>query len=162
MSNEPFDPPGCLRRSPGRRWLSGSCWRRAATSRSAGPRAGPPISALCVLDTVLVRLLFPIGAVALALLAEARGWGLFNAFDVPRLGSYPARGHPARSGHLSAACPVPRGARPLALAPHASRRPRVRCYDRRALSSYRDSAVDGDQAGRGGGARHASPRRPDL
>jgi sterol desaturase/sphingolipid hydroxylase (fatty acid hydroxylase superfamily) len=36
-----------------------------------------------VLDTVLVRLLFPIGAVGLALLAEARGWGLFNAFDVP-------------------------------------------------------------------------------
>jgi sterol desaturase/sphingolipid hydroxylase (fatty acid hydroxylase superfamily) len=35
-----------------------------------------------VLDTVLVRLLFPIGAVALALLGEARGWGLFNAFDV--------------------------------------------------------------------------------
>jgi sterol desaturase/sphingolipid hydroxylase (fatty acid hydroxylase superfamily) len=35
-----------------------------------------------VLDTVLVRLMFPIGAVALALLGEARGWGLLNAFDV--------------------------------------------------------------------------------
>jgi sterol desaturase/sphingolipid hydroxylase (fatty acid hydroxylase superfamily) len=34
-----------------------------------------------VLDTLLVRLMFPIGAVALALLGEARGWGLFNAFD---------------------------------------------------------------------------------
>ena len=36
-----------------------------------------------VLDTILVRLLFPIGAVALALLAEARGWGLFNALSLP-------------------------------------------------------------------------------
>ena len=36
-----------------------------------------------VLDTILVRLLFPIGAVALALLAEARGWGLFNALNLP-------------------------------------------------------------------------------
>ena len=42
-----------------------------------------------VLDTVLVRLMFPIGAVALALLAEARGWGLFNAFDVSTWAAIP-------------------------------------------------------------------------
>jgi sterol desaturase/sphingolipid hydroxylase (fatty acid hydroxylase superfamily) len=36
-----------------------------------------------ILDTFLVRLMFPIGAVALALLAEARGWGLFNALNIP-------------------------------------------------------------------------------
>ncbi len=36
-----------------------------------------------VLDTVLVRLAFPVLAVALALQAEAGGWGLFNALDVP-------------------------------------------------------------------------------
>jgi len=34
------------------------------------------------LDTVLVRLAFPVLAVALALRAEAGGWGLFNALDV--------------------------------------------------------------------------------
>ena len=35
------------------------------------------------LDSFLVRLTFPIVAVGLALLAEERGWGLFNVFDVP-------------------------------------------------------------------------------
>jgi len=35
------------------------------------------------LDTVLVRLAFPVLAVALALRTEAGGWGLFNALDVP-------------------------------------------------------------------------------
>lgn len=33
-----------------------------------------------VVDTILVRLTFPIVAVGLALLAEDRGWGLFNIF----------------------------------------------------------------------------------
>jgi sterol desaturase/sphingolipid hydroxylase (fatty acid hydroxylase superfamily) len=35
------------------------------------------------LNTALVRLLFPLGAVALAGLAHARGWGLLNLYDVP-------------------------------------------------------------------------------
>ena len=39
--------------------------------------------ALVVVDTVILRLSFPILAVGLALFAEDRGWGLFNAFDVP-------------------------------------------------------------------------------
>jgi len=39
--------------------------------------------ALVVVDTVILRLTFPILAVGLALMAEARGWGLFNALDVP-------------------------------------------------------------------------------
>lgn len=38
---------------------------------------------LVVVDTILVRLTFPIVAVGLALLAEQRGWGFFHAFDVP-------------------------------------------------------------------------------
>ncbi len=38
---------------------------------------------LVVIDTVLVRLAFPIVAVGLAVLAEARGWGLLNVFEVP-------------------------------------------------------------------------------
>lgn len=35
------------------------------------------------LDTVLVRLLFPVTAVGLAALGEARGWGLLNIWQVP-------------------------------------------------------------------------------
>jgi sterol desaturase/sphingolipid hydroxylase (fatty acid hydroxylase superfamily) len=36
-----------------------------------------------VIDTILVRLTFPVVAVGLAVTAEAQGWGLFNIFDVP-------------------------------------------------------------------------------
>lgn len=36
-----------------------------------------------VIDTLLVRLTFPIVAVGLAMMAQERGWGLFNIFDVP-------------------------------------------------------------------------------
>jgi sterol desaturase/sphingolipid hydroxylase (fatty acid hydroxylase superfamily) len=36
-----------------------------------------------VIDTLLVRLTFPVVAVGLAVTAEAQGWGLFNIFDVP-------------------------------------------------------------------------------
>lgn len=39
--------------------------------------------ALVVLDTAILRLTFPIIAVGLAVMAEDRGWGLFNNFDVP-------------------------------------------------------------------------------
>jgi len=38
---------------------------------------------IIVLNTLLVRLLFPAAAVGVALLAETRGWGLFNAMSVP-------------------------------------------------------------------------------
>lgn len=36
-----------------------------------------------VIDTILVRLAYPVAAVGVALLAEQNGWGLFNIFDVP-------------------------------------------------------------------------------
>ena len=36
-----------------------------------------------VVDTLLVRLIFPSTAVGLALLGEAKGWGLFNVATVP-------------------------------------------------------------------------------
>jgi sterol desaturase/sphingolipid hydroxylase (fatty acid hydroxylase superfamily) len=39
--------------------------------------------ALVVIDTAILRLTFPIPAVGLAVLAEERGWGLFNALDIP-------------------------------------------------------------------------------
>jgi len=39
--------------------------------------------ALVVVDTVILRLSFPIIAVGLAVMAEERGWGLFNAIEAP-------------------------------------------------------------------------------
>lgn len=39
--------------------------------------------ALVVLDTVILRLSFPILAVGLAVTAEERGWGLLNTLDLP-------------------------------------------------------------------------------
>jgi sterol desaturase/sphingolipid hydroxylase (fatty acid hydroxylase superfamily) len=44
---------------------------------------------IVVLDTVLVRLVFPTTAVGLALIAEARGWGLMHALDVPAWAAVP-------------------------------------------------------------------------
>ncbi|MDX1382884.1 MAG: sterol desaturase family protein [Thermoanaerobaculia bacterium] len=38
---------------------------------------------ISLLDTLLVRLLFPTAAFGVALLAEAEGWGLFHYFDTP-------------------------------------------------------------------------------
>jgi sterol desaturase/sphingolipid hydroxylase (fatty acid hydroxylase superfamily) len=39
--------------------------------------------ALVVMDTILVRLMFPVMAVGLALLTDERGWGLFNIIAMP-------------------------------------------------------------------------------
>jgi sterol desaturase/sphingolipid hydroxylase (fatty acid hydroxylase superfamily) len=39
--------------------------------------------ALLVLNSVIVRLLFPVAAVGFAVLAAKHGWGLLNAFEVP-------------------------------------------------------------------------------
>jgi sterol desaturase/sphingolipid hydroxylase (fatty acid hydroxylase superfamily) len=39
--------------------------------------------AIVALDTLLVRIVFPTAAVGLALVAERRGWGLFNVVAVP-------------------------------------------------------------------------------
>ncbi|MCU0855933.1 MAG: MFS transporter [Rhodobacteraceae bacterium] len=39
--------------------------------------------ALVVVDTVILRLSFPILAIGLAVMAEERGWGLFNNLDAP-------------------------------------------------------------------------------
>ncbi len=38
---------------------------------------------LVVVDTILVRLTFPVLAVGLAIVAQDRGWGLFNILDLP-------------------------------------------------------------------------------
>jgi sterol desaturase/sphingolipid hydroxylase (fatty acid hydroxylase superfamily) len=42
-----------------------------------------------VLDTLVVRFVFPTTAVGVALIAEARGWGLLHAFFVPMWASVP-------------------------------------------------------------------------
>ena len=39
--------------------------------------------ALVVLNSLILRLLFPVAAVGFALLGAERGWGLLNAFDIP-------------------------------------------------------------------------------
>jgi sterol desaturase/sphingolipid hydroxylase (fatty acid hydroxylase superfamily) len=46
-------------------------------------RRWPSNIGVVVLDTLLVRLLFPVTAVAMALLAEQQGWGLFHALHAP-------------------------------------------------------------------------------
>jgi sterol desaturase/sphingolipid hydroxylase (fatty acid hydroxylase superfamily) len=46
-------------------------------------RRWPGNVGIVALDTVLVRLVFPTSAVGLALVTEARGWGLFHALDLP-------------------------------------------------------------------------------
>ena len=46
-------------------------------------RRWPSNLGIVAVDTLLVRLVFPTAAVGMAIYAEARGWGLFHAFDVP-------------------------------------------------------------------------------
>lgn len=52
-------------------------------------RRWPGNLGIVVLDTVVVRLLFPVGAVALAMVAETQGWGLLNAYAVPAWAAVP-------------------------------------------------------------------------
>ena len=46
-------------------------------------RRWPSNLGIVVLDSVLVRLIFPSAAVGVALFAEAHGWGLFHAWQMP-------------------------------------------------------------------------------
>ena len=46
-------------------------------------RRWPANLAIVALDVILVRVLYPTGAVALAMLGEAKGFGLLNAYAVP-------------------------------------------------------------------------------
>ncbi len=45
---------------------------------------------IVVIDTLLVRFAFPVAAVGVAVLAEARGWGLFHALQAPAWFAIPA------------------------------------------------------------------------
>jgi len=54
--------------------------RRQAIGRS---RRWPSNLGIVALNTLLVRLVFPVAAVGVALLAETRGWGLFRVLPAP-------------------------------------------------------------------------------
>ena len=56
-------------------------WRRAG--RLARIRRWPGNLGIVVLDTLAVRLLFPVTAVGVALLAQAKGWGLLLVLPLP-------------------------------------------------------------------------------
>src|SRR5262245_37764332 len=49
----------------------------------------PSNISVVVLDTILVRLVFPMTAVGLALIVEARGWGFIHALQVPMWAGVP-------------------------------------------------------------------------
>jgi sterol desaturase/sphingolipid hydroxylase (fatty acid hydroxylase superfamily) len=53
-------------------------------------RRWPGNVGIVVLDTLLVRLVFPTAAVGAALVAEAQGWGLFHALGAPAWFAFPA------------------------------------------------------------------------
>ncbi len=69
-----------------------AAWERAAPRRTqAVPRAWRWSNnlALVIVDTLLLRTIFPIAAVGAAMLAEQAGWGIMNRLDVPRTWSIP-------------------------------------------------------------------------
>jgi sterol desaturase/sphingolipid hydroxylase (fatty acid hydroxylase superfamily) len=61
--------------------------RRAQTI--GRPVRWPSNLGIVALDVVIVRILFPTGLVGLALLAEASGWGLLNAWGLPAWAAVP-------------------------------------------------------------------------
>ncbi len=70
-----------------------AAWELAAPRRQqeiGRARRWPSNIAVVILDAVLVRILFPLSAVALAMLAETRGWGAFNAWGAPAWLAIPA------------------------------------------------------------------------
>src|SRR5688500_13391241 len=63
-----------------------AAWELAAPRRTQEIGRGwrwPNNLGVVVVDTVVLRLLFPTAAVGLALIGEARGWGLFNNLEWP-------------------------------------------------------------------------------
>ena len=63
-----------------------AAWEVRSPRRDPGldrPTRWPVNLGLLVIDGLLVRLLIPTAAVGVALLGEARGWGLLNALDLP-------------------------------------------------------------------------------
>jgi sterol desaturase/sphingolipid hydroxylase (fatty acid hydroxylase superfamily) len=68
-------------------------WERLAPRRSQSIKRllrWPNNLGVVVLDTIVVRLLFPVAAVGMAVLAHANGWGLLNAMPLPDWLAVPA------------------------------------------------------------------------
>src|SRR5712692_435153 len=61
-------------------WESRAPRRPRSAARAA---RWPGNLGIVAIDTLIVRLLFPLTAVGMALLMEARGWGFFHALSVP-------------------------------------------------------------------------------
>ena len=69
-----------------------AAWEALAPRREQKLARGmrwPSNIGVVVVDTILVRLVFPTTAVGLALLADAREWGLFHALGLPMWASVP-------------------------------------------------------------------------
>jgi sterol desaturase/sphingolipid hydroxylase (fatty acid hydroxylase superfamily) len=61
-------------------------WEALAPRRALGARKSRCWASnlgLVILNSLVLRLIAPLGAVGFAILAESLGWGLFNAVDVP-------------------------------------------------------------------------------
>ena len=69
-----------------------AAWEIVAPRRERGLGRGvrwPSNLGIVVLDTLLVRLMFPVTAVGLAFVCEANGWGLFQVWGLPLWASIP-------------------------------------------------------------------------
>ena len=130
-------------------------WRPRRTLTIGRRPRWPGNLGVVALDTLLVRALLPTAAVGVALICEARGWGLLHVLALPPWVAVPARRSRARLCHLPATRVFPPCARALAPASHAPRRPRHRRDDGRALPPARDHPLAPHQARRGGGDRRS-------
>jgi sterol desaturase/sphingolipid hydroxylase (fatty acid hydroxylase superfamily) len=68
-------------------WEASAPRRRQAIGRL---RRWPGNLGLVVLDTLIVRFLFPLAGVGMAFLAQSKGWGLFNIHPLPAWLTIPA------------------------------------------------------------------------
>lgn len=100
-----------------------AAWKIAATRRqlaASGLRSRIGNPGIVFLNTLVPRLLFPVAAAGVAILASQQGWGLFNYFAVPAWQAV-AISIFALDFYLSAARRVPSRAGVVAAAPHATR-----------------------------------------
>ena len=123
-------------------------WELAAPKRrlsvGRGPR-WPGNLGVVVLDSLIVRILFPTAAVGVALLCEARGWGLFNLVALPWGLATLLSVILLDLAIYRAACAVPRRAGAVAAAPHAPCGPRHRRDHGSAVPSRGDPAFAAHQ-----------------
>ena len=67
-------------------------WRAPRRPQAIGrSRRWPNNLGLVVLNTLAVRLVFPLAGVGMAFLAQTKGWGLFNVTPMPAWFAIPAK-----------------------------------------------------------------------